>query len=110
MHATSGSVAIERLGQKKRGLSGERLGLRSQRSDRDNRTAKAERHLAEHQRAGRATQSHNREAALVVGDETGFEFAGSVFKASIQVFVYPMRKFARRRRAQGTHMPVAYEG
>ena len=107
MHPAGGGVGIGGLVEEKRGLAGERLGFRSGRGDRDDRTRQPQPHLAEHESAGRAAQSHHGESALGVGREPRFEFAGRFFEASLQLFAIPIRKFALRRCARGPCMPLA---
>ena len=107
MHPARGGVGVWSFIEKKRDLSGERLGFRSGRGDRDDRTRQPQPHLADHQRAGRAAQSHHRESAFSICGEPRFEFAGRFFEASLQLFAIPIRKFALRRCARGTRMPLA---
>ncbi len=107
VYPARGGVRVRGLIEEKRNLSRQRLSFQRRRRDRDDRTRQPHPHLANHQRAGRAAQSHHREPAFLISREPRFEFAGGFFQAALQLFPFRIRKFALRQCARGAHMPLA---
>ncbi len=84
MHSARGNVGIDRFAEEERQLMRERLRLRGERGDGDDRARHTQGGLAQHQRIGGAAQAHQRKTSIAVRFQPRFEFARRFFQASFQ--------------------------
>ena len=83
-------VAIGRLVEEKSDLAGERLGLARERRHHQDRAAQAERGLAQHQRAGRALEPHQRKTPRRAAVQPSPKLAGRFFQTPFQIDLRPL--------------------
>ena len=92
-------VALGRLVEEETDLARQGLGLARERRHHQDRTAKAERSLAQHQRARRALEPHQRKAARAAAVQARFKLARRLFQTPFQIDLRPLRSVLDGSRA-----------
>jgi hypothetical protein len=84
-------VALGRLVEEESNLARQGLGFAGERRDHQDRTAKPERGLAQHQRSRRALKPHQRKTARAAAVQARPKLARRLFQTPFQIDLRPLR-------------------